>query len=400
MNFTIILLIGTIAILFGYIKYELWNIEFKFALRDIPDERKWYEKIRFIIPILLLPIFSLIYVYWDQYPNRLIEKDSKIESIKTQSSNTLIWPYEIPTAHSVATNVDEDTKTKLQEIGEKYGTYGDTYGSLNTLFTGFAFAGLIISIFIQLLELRQTRKELSGQKIALTDQEKQFKKQTEILKNQYDLTSFQHTEAIKQNFYHQFYALMEERRFRLQNLSVHKELMHDTTTMKFIFKNENCEIGIPAFQVYLKQIEQQLQGKLGVVKENRQTNQLFRLHLHHSFDSLRFSQISPVINLTDNLITTIKGINTNLTENQNIDLENYYNIVASTLYPNEGAIIFWYGIFNSGWKKLIEESGLLRYFSYGEAEELAPIFYDIKAFGGSEAWADIYKKFNSTNTQQ
>lgn len=394
MNPTIILLIGTIAILFGYIKYELSNIEFKFALRDIPDERKWYEKIRFIIPILLLPIFSIIYLYWDQYPNRLIEKDSKIEAIKTQSNNTIVWPYEIPTTLLVAPNADEDKKTRLQEIGEKYGTYGDTYGSLNTLFTGFAFAGLIISIFIQLLELRQTRKELSGQKQALTDQEKQFKKQTDILKNQYDLTSFQHLEAIKQNFYHQFYALMEERRFRLQNLSVHKELAFNPKTRKYIFASGYCVTGLLAFQEYIRQIEELLRDKLVTVRENRQTNELFQLSLYIAFDSLRFSQISPIVNLTDNLIITIRNINNNIPENQNIDLENYFDIVASTLYPYELAIIFWYGIFNPEWKELIEETALLRYFSYEKAEELAPIFYDIQAFGNSEAWREIYENFN------
>ncbi|MGA6117407.1 hypothetical protein [Sphingobacterium anhuiense] len=41
---------------------------------------------------------------------------------------------------------------------------GDSYGALNTLFSGFAFAGIIISIFSQNQELKLQRKELRLQR--------------------------------------------------------------------------------------------------------------------------------------------------------------------------------------------------------------------------------------------
>jgi hypothetical protein len=44
------------------------------------------------------------------------------------------------------------------------GTFGDSYGALNTLFSGLAFAGIIVSIFLQSQELKDTRAELKGQK--------------------------------------------------------------------------------------------------------------------------------------------------------------------------------------------------------------------------------------------
>ena len=47
-------------------------------------------------------------------------------------------------------------------IGDR-GTFGDMFGGLNTLFSGFAFAGIIISILIQQKELEQTNKELGIQ---------------------------------------------------------------------------------------------------------------------------------------------------------------------------------------------------------------------------------------------
>lgn len=378
MYLSIIILIGIIVLLFGYIKF---HIDLHFS----PDERKWYEKVRFLFPILVIPVFGGIYYFWNIYPEILSDRDSQVVSLETNFN--LPWTVE---GLLISQNPIEDI-SKFEEIGTKYGAFGDSYGSLNTLFTGFAFSGLIISIFIQLLELRQTRKELSGQNKALTGQEIQSKKQTSILENQYKLTSFQHIEAIKQNFYHQFYALMEERRFRLQNLAVHRDLAYDPKTNRDVFANNYKELGIPAFKVYLQQIEKKLSNTMGKVKADKNKNPIFINQLNMSFDSLKFSQISSIINLTDNLLTTIKSLNGNIPTDQKIDIENYLNLIASSLYPEEAAIIFWYGIISPGWKELIEETALLRYFSYGYADDLAPIFYNTKAFGENDHWKSIYK---------
>lgn len=58
-----------------------------------------------------------------------------------------------------------------------YGEYGDIYGGLNTLFTGLAFIGLLVTISFQHLELTETRNEF-------VKQTKQFENQTDILKEQ------------------------------------------------------------------------------------------------------------------------------------------------------------------------------------------------------------------------
>ncbi|PTS80433.1 hypothetical protein DBR07_02755 [Aeromonas sp. HMWF036] len=63
------------------------------------------------------------------------------------------------------------------------GEIGDLYGSLNTLFSGLAFAGVIISIVMQSAELKSTRKEMK-------EQGGQFEKQTEAMKKQVFESSF------------------------------------------------------------------------------------------------------------------------------------------------------------------------------------------------------------------
>lgn len=64
------------------------------------------------------------------------------------------------------------------------GTFGDTFGMLNTLFSGLAFAAFIYTIFLQhkelgyqRQELKDTRSELRGQKVQLEAQNQTFSRQ-------------------------------------------------------------------------------------------------------------------------------------------------------------------------------------------------------------------------------
>lgn len=65
------------------------------------------------------------------------------------------------------------------------GTFGDMFGSLNALFSGLAFIGVIVAILLQKSELElqrqeleETRGELRGQKVQLEEQNKTFRKQS------------------------------------------------------------------------------------------------------------------------------------------------------------------------------------------------------------------------------
>lgn len=54
---------------------------------------------------------------------------------------------------------------------EKLGVFGDSFNVLTSLFTGLAFAGVIISVILQTKELKEARAEFKGQKEALQNQE-------------------------------------------------------------------------------------------------------------------------------------------------------------------------------------------------------------------------------------
>jgi uncharacterized membrane protein len=70
----------------------------------------------------------------------------------------------------------------------KSGTFGDTYGALNAIFSGLAFAGVIVTILIQRTELKNQRIELSLQRTEMQETRKEFllNRTTSLVYNQLD----------------------------------------------------------------------------------------------------------------------------------------------------------------------------------------------------------------------
>lgn len=71
----------------------------------------------------------------------------------------------------------------IEDIDER-GMFGDMFGAVNALFSGLAFAGLIVTLLYQKEELKlqreelaQTREELKGQRVEFEEQNKTLKRQ-------------------------------------------------------------------------------------------------------------------------------------------------------------------------------------------------------------------------------
>ncbi len=74
----------------------------------------------------------------------------------------------------------------------KRGTFGDSFGAVNALFSGLAFAGLIYTIYLQKEELGLQREELKMTRGELEGQKEEFHIQNETLKVQrFENTFFQ-----------------------------------------------------------------------------------------------------------------------------------------------------------------------------------------------------------------
>lgn len=67
---------------------------------------------------------------------------------------------------------------------EERGQFGDMFGAVNALFSGLAFAGLIITLILQRQELGLQREELEQTREELRNQRAEFEKENETLKYQ------------------------------------------------------------------------------------------------------------------------------------------------------------------------------------------------------------------------
>lgn len=90
------------------------------------------------------------------------------------------------------------------------GTFGDKFGAVNALFSGLAFAGLIVTLLYQKEELKLQRAELSETRNELNAQRLEFQEQNKTMKRQrFENTFFNmlslHQEIIA-NLSHEYYV--------------------------------------------------------------------------------------------------------------------------------------------------------------------------------------------------
>lgn len=94
-------------------------------------------------------------------------------------------------------------------------SFGDIFNSINTLFSGLAFLGIVFTILLQKKELLLQKKELNKAVEATKNQTKQFHKE---MKNQTDQFSKQNTSMYKQNFESTFFHFLIFQRKATRNI--------------------------------------------------------------------------------------------------------------------------------------------------------------------------------------
>lgn len=160
-------------------------------------ERNWQN---FEILSIFLILFFIAAI-WKMYPGTLLELD--------EDNRQITVPFR-PGANAGLPS--DEKKSYFEKIGEKYGTYGDAYGSLNTLFSGWAFALLLISLFMQRRELQEQRKELAAQKDEISKANDIAEQQMAITEQQALLLEKQIKEAQVQNFFNILFPLINRKK--------------------------------------------------------------------------------------------------------------------------------------------------------------------------------------------
>lgn len=164
-------------------------------------------------------------------------------------------------------------------FSEDRGTFGDAFGGLTSVFSGFAFAGVIITIVMQMKELQLTRKEMELTRQEITKSTEAQEKSQQALNKQ--LASMETSSNIDSLIYyldqklHTYSEDIYVARIIIKNLTeklfdkeeyiqyLKPELMLLSETFRpqqniYIYEIENIGLHITEFEVYSDQSDIEL----------------------------------------------------------------------------------------------------------------------------------------------
>lgn len=230
----------------------------------------------------------------------------------------------------------------------KSGVFGDSFGLLTSLFSGLAFAGLIITILMQKEELGLQREELSLTRSELSGQKEELKIQNQtMVQQQFENTSF-------------------------QMLSLHNEIVKGMDV-----KLGNAEFsGRDAFQGIHHRL---MKSKVGKELQSAGLESLNTLYMQF----YRQTQ-NEIGHYFRNLYNIIKFVDMSTIENKKL----YTNIVRAQLSSFELFFVFYNCLSEMGvekFKPLIEKFGLLKTLSDDLLcnKETHKGFYNGSAYGSA-----------------
>lgn len=230
------------------------------------------------------------------------------------------------------------------------GTFGDMFGTVNALFSGLAFGGVIYAILLQRKELILQRRELELTRGELRGQKEQMQAQNVTLK--------------KQNFESTFFQL----------LRLHNDI---TNNIDLVDANNKITKGRDCFRVFYERFRKMwCKGKPehqgGTENERINNTYLAFYQSHQSEFGHYFRSLYNIIKLIDNSELADKRL--------------YTNLVRAQLSSFELTLLFYNALSNMGnekFKPLIEKYSLLKTLPKNEllnSPDHIP-FYSSEAYG-------------------
>lgn len=224
------------------------------------------------------------------------------------------------------------------------GTFGDMFGAVNALFSGLAFAGLIVTLLYQKEELQLQREELAQTREELKGQKEEFKEQNETLKRQrFENTFFNmlslHQEIVKS--------------FEFTEINTKRSFSHGDFVESTVPKSRT---GLDYFKYSFEQIpcglnKQSYRGIRGVL-------------LNHSIDGYKESSVPTILDhYFRNLYRIIKFVDESPLLLDIHERYQYTSIVRGQLSRYELLWLFYNGLSvygNDKFKPLIEKYALLK----------------------------------------
>lgn len=239
---------------------------------------------------------------------------------------------------------------------EHRGSFGDKFGAVNSLFSGLAFACLIITIFLQGAELRLQREELAETRQVLSRQAEELSEQNKTL--------------LRQRFESTFFSLIS---------------LHDENVGRLVAVLPHMSKGAQGRRVfkgiitcYNSDVSKKSRDLEGDTLDNLMRISIFKTVIGHLRSGLSqyFKSIQTILALLESL------------EKQNVisarDIGLYAEIFKSQLSDQEVQVLFYYGLScgDSKMKKLLENFSILSGVRDVDRELMQ--YYDSKAYSENQ----------------
>ena len=237
------------------------------------------------------------------------------------------------------------------DIGMR-GQFGDTFGAVNALFAGLAFAGIIFAIILQKKELELQRQELKETRDEIRGQKEQLQAQDQTLQ--------------KQNFESSFFQLLS-----FHNEIVNSLLAQELTSQKKVEGRMCFRIFFQVLSLHYKSYT----NTSGQIKDDIDVLKKFLLRGQPSIDYY-----------FGHLYNTVKFVDQHKFIKEFEDKKSYTNLLRAQLSKNELGLLFYNCLSDRGakFKCLVEKYALLEDMDFEillEPEHQS--LYSEKAYGGS-----------------
>lgn len=365
-------------------------------MNEIKDQP---EKDKLILGFILLG--ATIFILWITYPSILSWMDSErvaapsptIAATAKSNTTTVILPAKAGKALQQPQPIqitlsqpepDAQTKTRNETIGEQYGTFGDSYGSFNALFSALAFTAVFFSLLVQSRALKTTQKDMGQQQ------------------RQIDL----------QNFNAQFFGLMELRNSKIMGLlttyskkDVEARLKRDfpgatESELEELIQKEfpkKPDQGLQVFKRYTEDL-------MGYIENYGEALTLEVINNHFSEKWLTYERTFSVNYALLNYFKIVFQICKTIYSSNFLDIKEkneYKEVLTCLMSVQEYQILFLYGLCSKAHKEQIEKYALLEEEYSPNLVRIGLAYYDRKAFGSNQDWKKAFDdKKNSENVGQ
>ncbi len=242
------------------------------------------------------------------------------------------------------------------------GAFGDSFGVLTSLFSGLAFAGLIITIVQQKEELSLQREELVLTRNELAGQKVEFSQQNQTLK----LQRFENT----------FFQLVTLHNQNVESLSYRSKKSHIDYEGRECFESFIEDIGLDRISELSKDGEKRT---LTIPDLYDVSYQVISSKIEHYHKTLY--QILYFIKRNDDIP----------------DKMVYSNFIRAQMSKNELELLYYHCLSSFGknkFKSLTEEFEFFEHLKFNHRVKKCMMFYNKKAFGKSETLLEKYKDFS------